>query len=88
MADRFQFLLIAGAAIGFWGTVLYLAFRLVRAVEKRNARSGELEELRARVGEIEQQLAVSRAEIERLGAAESHAAMMLARLTDPARGPR
>ena len=88
MTDSIQFLLFAAAAVGFWGTVLYLAFRLVRAVEGRNARPEELVELRARVAEIEQQLAASRAEIERLGAAESHAAMMLARLTDPARNPR
>jgi hypothetical protein len=80
------FYLIAASAIAFWGTVLYLALRFVRGIEGRKLGARELEELRSRVTEIEKELAVSRAELSRLGAAESHAAMMLARLTDPARG--
>jgi len=88
MIEMIQWVLFGGAAIAFWGFVLWLFYRLVRAVEARNARGNEIDALRARVGEIEQQLAVSRAELERLGAAESHAAMILARLTDSERAAR
>ncbi|HEV7991914.1 MAG TPA: hypothetical protein VGP25_08820 [Gemmatimonadaceae bacterium] len=68
--------------ISFWGTVLYLGLRFVRAAERRGASPAELEELRARVARLEEDLETTRSETERLAAAEQHTMMLLSRRLD------
>ncbi|MEO8564214.1 MAG: hypothetical protein ABI601_19190 [bacterium] len=77
-----MWLLIAGGSIGFWGIVLYLAFRFVRATERRPLGRAELDELRARVAQLEGDLEATRSETERLAAAESHMMMLLSRRSE------
>ena len=72
-----SFILVAGAAIAFWGTVLYLALRFVRAQERRSVGRTELDELRARVAQLEEDLEATRSETERLASAELHLTMLL-----------
>jgi hypothetical protein len=78
------FVLMAGAAITFWGTVLYLALRFVRAAERRSSGSAELDELRARVAQLEEDLETTRSETERLASAELHMMMLLSNRSEPA----
>jgi hypothetical protein len=73
-----MFTLIALGAVTFWGTVLYLALRFVRAAERRGAGRGELDELSARVRQLEEDLAAADTEIERLSAAERFTSQLLA----------
>jgi hypothetical protein len=73
-----MFVLFAVAGISFWGTVLYLALRYVRAAERRGASRGELEELSARVRQLEEDLAAAETEIGRLAAAERFTTQLLA----------
>jgi hypothetical protein len=74
-----MFFLVAASTIAFWGTVLYLALRFVRAAERRGIERGELDALRARVAQMEEEMDVTRTELERLAAAESHTMMLLTR---------
>lgn len=73
-----MFVFMATAAVGFWGTVLYLALRFVRAAERRSLTRTELEELRSRVSQLEEDLSTAQTEMERLAAAERFAAQLLA----------
>ena len=76
-------LMLAGAVV-FWGTVLYLALRFVRATERRGSGQLELEEPRGRVSRLEQDISMAHTEIERLAAAERFTAQLLAtRSTTP-----
>ena len=69
-------MLAAGA--GFWGSVLYLALRLVRSAERRGVDRGELEELRGRVARLEEDLLTAHTEMERLSAGQEFTAQLLA----------
>jgi len=77
------FALITMGTVTFWGSVLYLALRFVRASEQRGVARGELDELRTRVTQLEEELDATRAETERLAAAEAHTMMLLTRRTAP-----
>lgn len=77
------FLIIAGGAVSFWGTVLYLALRFVRAKERQVVHRAELDELRTRVAQLEDDLDQTRKETERLAAAEMHTMMLLSRRAEP-----
>lgn len=72
------FVLMSTVGVAFWGSVLYLALRFVRSAERRGIERGELEELRARVGRLEEELNVATTEVERLAAAERFTAQLLA----------
>ena len=72
------FAMITVAAVAFWGSVLYLALRFVRAAERRGVSREELDELRSRVGRLEEELAAASTDVERLAAGE--------RITMQARG--
>jgi hypothetical protein len=74
-----MFALIAVGALMFWGTVLHLAFRFVRATERRGVGRAELDELNARVRQLEDDLAAADTEIQRLSAAERFTTQLLAR---------
>jgi hypothetical protein len=80
--DQAMFVLMVGGAAAFWGTVLYLALRFVRAAERRGASRSELDELRARVAQLEDDLEATCRETERLAAAEQHTMMLLARRSE------
>ena len=58
----------AVAGVAFWSCVFYLGWRFVRAMEQRNGNRGGLEELRARVERLEQELVSTTSELERLTA--------------------
>lgn len=73
-----MFPLMALAGVSFWGAVLYLALRFVRAAERRGASSGELEELRSRVTQLEEDLIAAQTEMQRLAVAERFTAQLLA----------
>ena len=73
-----MFGVMAAAAVGFWGTVLYLALRFVRSAERRSLTRTELEELRSRVSQLEEDLSAAQTEMERLAAADRFAAQLLA----------
>jgi cell division protein FtsL len=73
-----MFVLMAAAAVGFWGSVLYLALRFVRAAERRSLTRNEIEELRTRVSQLEEDLSAAQTEMQRLAAAERFAAQLLA----------
>jgi cell division protein FtsL len=73
-----MFGLMAAAAVGFWGSVLYLALRFVRAAERRSLTQPEIEELRTRVSQLEEDLSAAQTEMQRLAAAERFAAQLLA----------
>jgi cell division protein FtsL len=72
------FVMVAGTAVGFWGSVLYLALRFVRATERRALTRTEIEELRTRVSQLEEDLSAAQTEMQRLAAAERFAAQRLA----------
>jgi hypothetical protein len=77
-----MFFLVATSTIAFWGAVLYLALRFVRAAERRGVERGELDALRARVAQMEEEMDATRTELERLAAAESHTMMLLTRRSE------
>jgi hypothetical protein len=77
------FLIIAGGTIAFWGTLLYLALRFVRAKERQVVHREELDELRTRVAQLEDDLDQTRRETERLASAETHLMMLLSRRAEP-----
>lgn len=66
------------AGVAFWSCVFYLGWRFVRAMERRGGSRGELEELRARVERIEQELVSTTAELERLSAGHEFTTSLLA----------
>ena len=70
--------LMVGSAVAFWGSVLYLALRFVRAAERRGVSQAEVEELRNRMNRMEEELAASTAELERLTAGQQFTAQLLA----------
>lgn len=69
---------MAVGGVAFWGSVLYLALRFVRAAERRGVSRGELDDLRLRLGRIEEELAAAGTEMERLAAAERFTTQLLA----------
>ena len=73
-----MFALMAVGALAFWGTVLHLAFRFVRAAERRGVSRAELDELNGRVRQLEDDLAAADTEIQRLSAAERFTTQLLA----------
>jgi hypothetical protein len=73
-----MFALVALGAVVFWGLVLHLALRFVRAAERRGSSRAELEELSARVRRLEEDLATAETEIGRLSAAERFTTQLLA----------
>jgi hypothetical protein len=76
MGPIFPFMFAAGVA--FWGSVLYLALRFVRAAERRSVSREELTELTERVRRLEEELVAADTEIERLAAAERFNTQLLA----------
>lgn len=72
-----SFALIAGSAVAFWGSVLYLALRFVRAAERRGVSQVELDELRNRMNRLEEDLAGATAEVERLTAGQLFTTQLL-----------
>jgi hypothetical protein len=73
-----MFAVMAVGGVAFWGAVLYLALRFVRAAEQRGVSRGELDELRLRLGRVEEELAAASTEVERLAAAERFTTQLLA----------
>lgn len=80
-----SFALMAGSAVAFWGSVLYLALRFVRATERRGVSQAEVEELRVRMNRIEDELTAATTEVERLTAGQQFTAQLLAERADAAR---
>jgi hypothetical protein len=78
-----MFAIVAAGAVAFWGSVLYLALRFVRAAERRGVSRGDLDELRARVGRLEEELAAATTEVERLAAGERFTMQLLAARSAP-----
>lgn len=72
------FLGFAVAGVAFWGGVFYLALRFVRAAERRGGSRGDVDELRARVERLEQELAGATTELERLSAGHEFTTNLLA----------
>lgn len=68
----------AATALVFWGPVFYLGWRFVRANERRSANRDELEELRSRVGRLEEELATATTELDRLSAGHQFTTQLLA----------
>ena len=63
--------------VAFWSGVFYLAFRFVRARERLAVGSRDLEELRARVGRLEEELGSTAERIERLDEAQEFTTKLL-----------
>ena len=66
------------AGVAFWSCVFYLGWRFVRAMERRDGSRSELEELRARVERLEQELVSTTTELERLSAGHEFTTNLLA----------
>jgi hypothetical protein len=79
------FALMAGSAVAFWGSALYLALRFVRATERRGVSQAEVEELRVRMNRMEEELTAAAAEVERLAAGEKFTTQLLAERAGTAR---
>jgi hypothetical protein len=60
------------------GTALYLGFRFVRAFERRSSSRNELEQLRAHLARVEEELARTNAEVERLAEDQRFTVQLLA----------
>ena len=72
------FFMVMAGGVAFWGSVLYLALRFVRASERRGIDRSELAALQGRVEHLEEELAGASTEIERLATAERFTAQLLA----------
>jgi hypothetical protein len=60
------FSIIFALNVAFWGIVLYLAVRLIRAFERRAAGRAEIAELRDRVSRVEDELGSATAALDQL----------------------
>jgi len=77
-------LLYVAMGVGFWGGLLYLGVRLVRALERRGGSRDELADLHARVARLEEDLAAATGEVARLEEAQRFTTALLAgRRADP-----
>jgi hypothetical protein len=81
------FLLYAILGIAFWGGILYLGLRAVRALEARGVGSGELADLRSRVARLEEDLGTMSGEVREIAEGQRFTTALLAERKGEPRPP-
>lgn len=81
------FLMYGILGVVFWGGILYLVLRAVRALEARGAASGELADLRARVARLEEDLGTMSGEVREIAEGQRFTTALLAERKGEPRPP-
>jgi hypothetical protein len=81
------FLLYAILGVAFWGGILYLGLRTVRALEARGTAGDEIADLRARVARLEEDLGSMSAEVGQIAEGQRFTTALLAERKGEPRPP-